>query len=97
MKTFPFDTEGLIKICSDNDIVMVGLFGSIARGEGKENSDIDLLVKFAKRKSLLGVVKLERELSEAMGRKVDLVTEAAISPYIRKNVLRDLEIIYAAQ
>ncbi|MBC8323346.1 MAG: hypothetical protein H8E70_07245 [Candidatus Marinimicrobia bacterium] len=53
-------------------------------------------VEFANRKSLLGVVKLERKLSEALGKKVDLVTEEAISPYILKDVLRDLEIIYAS-
>ena len=72
---------------------MVGLFGSVSRGEETEKSDIDLLVKFAKRKSLLAVVKLERELSEALGKKVDLLTEAAISPYIRENIFRDLNLL----
>jgi uncharacterized protein len=97
MAAFPFDTERLIKICRANDVTTIGLFGSMARGEATEKSDIDLLVKFGKRKSLLGVVKLERELSAALGRKVDLLTEGAISPYIRANILHDLETIYAAQ
>ncbi|MEA3350560.1 MAG: nucleotidyltransferase family protein [Chloroflexota bacterium] len=94
MATNPFDTDNLIEICRENDVAMVGLFGSASRGEETEKSDIDLLVKFAKRKSLLAVVKLERELSEALGKKVDLLTEAAISPYIRENIFQDLKVIY---
>jgi uncharacterized protein len=51
---------------------MIAVFGSMARGVAKPESDIDLIVRFSNRKSLLSVVRLERELSEAMGRKVDL-------------------------
>jgi len=96
MATYPFDIHSLIKICRENDITSVSLFGSMARGEATEESDIDLLVKFGKRKSLLSVVKLERQLAMALGRKVDLITEGALSPYIRDNILGDLETIYAA-
>lgn len=94
MATFPFDTDTLIKICRRNDVAMIGLFGSTARGETTTESDLDFLVKFGKRKSLLSVVKLERELSESLGQKVDLLTEAAISPYIRDSIFRDLTVIY---
>jgi len=97
MIKLPFDKSEFIKICHENDVVMLGLFGSMARGEATDKSDIDLLVKFSKRKSLLEVIRIERELSETLGRKVDLITEAAISPYIRENILHDLEVIYAAQ
>jgi len=83
MTVFPFDTKKLIEICHQNDIAMIGVFGSMARGKATEDSDIDLLVKFSKRKSLLTLVRLEREMSTALGRKVDLLTEAAISPYLR--------------
>jgi len=75
---------------------MVGVFGSMARGEATEQSDIDLLVKFSKRKSLLALVRLERELSAALGRKVDLLTEAAISPYLRDRIKREIRVIYEA-
>ena len=94
MATFPFDIDTLTKICRRNDVAMIGLFGSTARGEATTESDLDFLVKFGKRKSLLSVVKLERELSESLGQKVDLLTEAAISPYIRDSIFRDLTIIY---
>ncbi len=79
MDSFPFDIHSLIEICRENDVTSVSLFGSMARAEATEKSDIDLLVKFGKRKSLLGVVKLERELAMALGRKVDLLTEGALS------------------
>jgi hypothetical protein len=76
---------------------MIGVFGSVVRGEAVEQSDIDFLVEFAKRKSLLALVKLERELSAALGRKVDVVTEAAISPYLREGILNELQVIYEAR
>lgn len=90
-----FDVAKLIEICRQNDVSKVGLFGSMARGEANENSDIDLLVEFSRRGvTLLDVVRIERELSEALGRKVDLVTEGAISPYLRDRIFADLKMIY---
>jgi predicted nucleotidyltransferase len=65
-----FDTHRLIDICQQNDVNFVGLFGSMARGDATDQSDIDLLVKFTGRKSLLALVRLERELTTAMGKKV---------------------------
>ncbi|MBP7998889.1 MAG: nucleotidyltransferase family protein [Chloroflexi bacterium] len=89
-------TQELLNIYHQNDVAMIGVFGSVARGEESEQSDIDLLVRFAKRKSLLALVKLERELSIALGKKVDLLTEAAISPYLRDHILDELQIVYEA-
>jgi predicted nucleotidyltransferase len=94
MAVFPLDMDKLTEICRRNDVAMIGVFGSVARGEASEQSDVDLLVKFSKRKSLLALVRLERELSTALGRKVDLLTEAAISPYLRDRIKRDVKVIY---
>jgi predicted nucleotidyltransferase len=96
MRDVSFDVDKLAEICHKNDVAMVGVFGSVARGEATEQSDIDLLVKFTKGKSLLTLVRLERELSIALDRKVDLLTEAAISPYLRDRIIRDLKVIYGA-
>ena len=93
----PFDANKLIEICRQNDVTMIGVFGSAARGEATERSDIDLLVEFSKRKSLLKLVALERQISAALGKKVDLLTEAAISPYLRDRIKRDLRVIYEAR
>ena len=94
MEELSFDIDKLIKICRDNDAAMVGVFGSVARGEHTSASDIDILVNFSRRKSLLDIVKLERELSTEIGKKVDLLTEAAISPYLRDRILSELKVIY---
>lgn len=90
------DASELIEICRRNDVSKLSVFGSVARGEATPQSDVDLLVEFSKRKSLLAVVSLERQLSEVLGRKVDLITEAALSPYLRDRVLRELQVIYEA-
>jgi predicted nucleotidyltransferase len=94
MDALSFDIDKLIKICRLNDAEMVGVFGSVARGEDTSASDIDLIVKFSRRKSLLDIVKLERILSTELGKKVDLLTEAAISPYLRDRILSELKVIY---
>ena len=94
MVVLSFDIDKLIEICRENDAAMVGVFGSAARGEDTFASDIDLMVKFSRRKSLLDIVKLERELSTVLGKRVDLLTEAAISPYLRDRILSELKVIY---
>ena len=94
---YPFNLPKLIDVCRQNDVSMVGIFGSMARGEAKKKSDIDLIVRFSRRKSLLFMVQLERKLSEALGRKVDLLTEASISPYMRKRVLKEMQVVYGSR
>ncbi len=84
----------IIRMCREHNASMVGVFGSTARGEDSESSDIDILVRFAKPASLLDLVRLERKLSETLARKVDLLTESAISPYLRDHILEELLVIY---
>jgi hypothetical protein len=77
--------------------MMIGIFGSFTRHEEKPTSDIDLLVRFKKTPSLLQLIKIENELSQKLGFKVDLLTEGAISnKRIKKNIERDLQVIYNA-
>jgi predicted nucleotidyltransferase len=95
--TYPFSLPKLIRMCRENDVSMVGIFGSMARGTAKKKSDIDLIVRFSKRKSLLAMVRLERELTEALGRRVDLLTEASISPYMRERVLKEMKVVYGSR
>ncbi|MFN3761807.1 MAG: nucleotidyltransferase family protein [Anaerolineae bacterium] len=81
-------------MCRQHGVTWIGLFGSVARGEATEESDIDVLVEFSRRISLLKMVALERELSAALGKKVELLTEEAVSPYLRERIRRDLRVIY---
>jgi len=71
--------------------VSVGIFGSFARGENTDKSDIDILVKFKVTPSLLTLIKLENELSELIGIKVDLITAGAVkNRRIKKSIKKDL-------
>ena len=88
------DRNRLEEICRRNDIEVLLLFGSVARGEDTEQSDVDLLVRFSERKSLLDLVRIEREFSEALGRKVDLLTEGSLSPYLRDQLLGEAAVLY---
>jgi len=72
----------------------IGIFGSFARGEAKPRSDIDIIVEFSEKKSLLDLVRIEQELSKAVGKKVDLLTEQSISPYLIKRIKKELIVIY---
>ena len=87
------EKEKIVKICERNDIEFCALFGSFARGEANEESDIDLLVRFAKPIgwAFYGIAD---ELEKALGRKVDLATENMLGKRTRESVLRDLKVIY---
>jgi len=89
-------SKKLSDLCRDNDVSRLGVFGSVARGDARRGSDIDLLVSFSRRKSLLQLVALERKFTALLGRPVDLLTEAAISPYLRDAILSDLRVVYEA-
>jgi len=67
----------------------VSLFGSLARGEPDEESDIDLLVEFSRPIGLLQFVELKRTLEEVLGRTVDLATPGALKPRYCDRILKD--------
>ncbi len=64
----------------------IRIFGSAARGEASPESDIDFLVTIEKGRSLLDVIGLSQDLEELMGRKVDVITDGGISPYLRDKI-----------
>ena len=67
------------------------LFGSTLRGEAGDTSDIDLLVDYdpAARVGLFAFVRLQRRLTELLGRRVDLATPDALHPALREGILRE--------
>ncbi|HSK75490.1 MAG TPA: nucleotidyltransferase family protein [Thermoanaerobaculia bacterium] len=67
----------------------VRVFGSLARGEGRDDSDLDLLVTLGEGRSLLDLVGLKQDLEDLVHRPVDVVTEQALSPYLRDRVLSE--------
>ena len=66
------------------------LFGSVARGEATETSDVDILVELPEDQSLLDVIHLKNELEDALGTTVDLVEYNAIKPILRPYIMQHL-------
>jgi len=84
----------ILKLAPEYGIYKAGVFGSVANGTFKKTSDIDILVVFRMPIGFIKFLQLESALSRALGRKVDLVTEAALSPYIKNDVLKQLKVVY---
>jgi predicted nucleotidyltransferase len=81
--------EEILDLAARHGARDVRVFGSLARGEGGEDSDLDLLVILAKGRSLLDLIALKREVEDLIQRPVDVVTEKALSPYLRERVLSE--------
>lgn len=89
--------EKIKAFCERNHIKKLSLFGSALRADFHEGSDIDILVEFEPDKgpTLLGLARMERELTEIIGRKVDLRTPKELSVYFRDKVLSIAQVQYA--
>ncbi len=79
----------ILNIAARHGAHNVRVFGSVARGEADEQSDIDFLVEMDLGRSLLDHAALWLELQEFLGCKVDVVSERGIKPRIRERVLRE--------
>ncbi len=86
--------EKVVQVLKNEGARKIAVFGSYVRGEEKPGSDIDVIVEFSDRKSLLELVRIERELSEVLGIKADLLTEKFISPYLINTLRKEMEVIY---
>ena len=83
-----------VPILRKNNVIRAGIFGSFARGEAKNDSDIDILIKFRGRKNLLDLVGVKQELEEKMKRRVDVVTYKSIHPLLKEIILNEEVRIY---
>jgi hypothetical protein len=81
--------EVILKLARERGVYNVRVFGSMARDESLETSDVDILVDVGPDVSGFGVGGLLMDLQELLGRKVDVVTENALHPTIRKRVLSE--------
>ncbi len=90
--------ERLVEFCQRNHIRRLSVFGSALRGQLRPDSDIDLLVEFepGHTPGLFSIVRMEMELTEALGRKVDLRTAEDLSEYFRDEVVENAEVQYQA-
>jgi uncharacterized protein len=90
------DQTALASFCNRHHIHRLSLFGSHLKGTARADSDVDLLVEFEQGhiQGLMGLANIEIELSEMLGKKVDLRTASDLSRYFRNEVLRTAEVQY---
>jgi hypothetical protein len=82
------------EICRQNGITYLGLFGSFARGDYNDRSDVDLLAKYREPLSLLEKGRVINSFQDVLGREVDLVSSKHLKKGIRPYVEKDLKTIY---
>ena len=97
MPDLQIDRTKLEALCREYHVKRLALFGSRTRGEERPDSDLDVLVEFEEGGTPgLKFFRLERELSELLGYRVDLNTPKFLSPYFRDEVMAHVQSIYAA-
>jgi uncharacterized protein len=91
----PIPKEQIAEFCRKHHIRKLSLFGSVLRDDFRPNSDVDVLVEFEPGKTPgLAFFAMQDELSELLGRKVDLNTPMCLSRYFRDEVLVEAEAVY---
>jgi uncharacterized protein len=89
--------EKIVVFCRRNRIHKLAFFGSVLRDDFSPESDVDVLVEFETGAQVgLGFFKMEQELSEILGRKVDLNTAGFLSQYFREKIIAEAEVLYDA-
>ena len=83
----------ILPILRHYGVSRAALFGSFARGEEREDSDIDILVEFEGEKSLLDLAGLKIELEDLLGRKVDVLTYDSLHHLLRDRILQEQRVI----
>lgn len=78
--------EDILRIAEAHGARNVRVFGSVVRGEETAGSDVDFLVKLESGRTLFDLVGLKQALEDALGRRVDVLTEGGISPYLRDRI-----------
>lgn len=78
--------QEILDLAAKHGAFNVRLFGSVARGEATETSDLDFLVSMEKGRSLLDLIGLWQDLEELFGCKVDIITDGGISPYLKDRI-----------
>jgi predicted nucleotidyltransferase len=79
----------ILPVLKKYGVTRAGIFGSVVRGEAREESDIDILVEIESRMSSLDFVGLKLELEEALGKPVDLGEYSVIKPIIKEQILEE--------
>lgn len=82
-------TSTVIPVLKKAGVTRSSLFGSYVRGDYHKDSDVDILVELPKGSSLLDLVRLEKKLEKALGKKVDLLTYNSVHPLLKDHISKD--------
>jgi uncharacterized protein len=85
--------EEILEIAAKHGASNVRVFGSVARGEARSDSDVDFLVEIEPNRSLFDYIALMQDLTELLGRKVDVAESESLHGLIREKVLKDAVIL----
>lgn len=86
--------EKAVPIFKQYGVTYAAVFGSVARGEDRQESDIDILVRLGRPMGMIGFMRLVESLEQCLHKKVELVTEQSLNKYVRPYVLPTLKTIY---
>ncbi len=89
MQLSPENTRRLASIAHKHGALRAFVFGSFARGDAEPGSDLDVLVEMEPGRSLLDLVRLERELADVLGLHVDVVTPKSLYPQVLERVMAE--------
>ena len=81
-------------VFEQHGVAYAAVFGSVARGEDRPESDVDILVRLGRPTGMVGYMKLVESLESSLHRRVDVVTEQSLNKHIQPHVARDLATIY---
>ncbi len=84
----------IIPILKRQGVIKAAFFGSVARGNEKKRSDVDILVELKKNRSLLDLIQLQFEIEKKIGKKIDLLTYNSIHPLLKDIILNEQKIFY---
>lgn len=78
-----------LPVLKESGVIRSSLFGSVARGEWNEDSDVDILIEFGEKKSLLDLTDLRIKLEAVLGAKVDVLTYRSVFPYLKETIQKE--------
>ncbi len=89
-------TQKITPVLKAYNVEYASVFGSVSRGEDMPKSDVDLLIKVGKLpRGIWGFIGLKQDLEQALDKKVDLISEAALTPKLSAKINKDLVKVYA--
>jgi hypothetical protein len=87
------DRDAIRRLAARHGARDVRIFGSVARDESTADSDLDVLVSMEPGRTLFDLIALEQDLEQLLGRPVDVVSDAGLSPYLRAQIVADAVVL----